>query len=259
MYCKPNHATDPTRRHVRPLNTLQFVVLGGFFLERTDALKVEVNIAAFAVKKPICPIDFTTHSDVEGKVFAHNHKGLGPHVRQGHIRALHTNARNILLSSAETVHTGSDLGNALAHKDCALVRDDLPTSPSDHTDGWLDRRKAITLDEAFDFDPDQGPRFTGDEAGDIRSDTETKSSKAKNIIPPRQTANNADGIDLSLPPLNNVEDCVEDMMRKSLQHGLKAVLDHLHDQPIRIGTMFSGTEFPLIAMKLISDGLEKIG
>ena len=67
------------------------------------------------------------------------------------------------------------------------------------------------------------------------------------------------GIDTSLPPLDNIDAIFADMATKALGLGLDDVLFSLGDRPINIATMCSGTESPLIALELLSKGLEQQG
>lgn len=62
------------------------------------------------------------------------------------------------------------------------------------------------------------------------------------------------GIDLSLPPLNSVEDCFADLTANGLLHGLAEALVGLGDTCIKVATMCSGTEAPLLALGEISKG-----
>jgi len=62
------------------------------------------------------------------------------------------------------------------------------------------------------------------------------------------------GIDLSLPPLSNIQDCMFDMTAKAVNLGLCEALQSLGERPIRVATMCSGTESPLLALDEISKG-----
>lgn len=62
------------------------------------------------------------------------------------------------------------------------------------------------------------------------------------------------GVDLTLPPLSSIEACISHMAEKAVELGLLASIDHLKGRPIRIATMCSGTEAPLLALDLISKG-----
>ncbi|CAA9957087.1 DNA repair protein rad8 [Pyrenophora teres f. maculata] len=63
------------------------------------------------------------------------------------------------------------------------------------------------------------------------------------------------GIDLSLKPLSNIEDCMSDMTIKALKLGLPEALGHLKGRPIKVATMCSGTESPLLALDEICKAL----
>ncbi|KAG9186178.1 hypothetical protein G6011_02734 [Alternaria panax] len=67
------------------------------------------------------------------------------------------------------------------------------------------------------------------------------------------------GIDLSLPPLSSIQECMSDMTAKAVQLGLCEALQSLGERPIRVATMCSGTESPLLALDEISKALGKQG
>ncbi|RMZ69593.1 hypothetical protein GMOD_00006426 [Pyrenophora seminiperda CCB06] len=67
------------------------------------------------------------------------------------------------------------------------------------------------------------------------------------------------GIDQTLPPLSNIEACISDMTGKALELGLPAALGYLKGRPIKVATMCSGTESPLLALNEISKALEAAG
>jgi hypothetical protein len=62
------------------------------------------------------------------------------------------------------------------------------------------------------------------------------------------------GIDLSLPPLSNIEECMLDMTHKAIQLGLDEAVYGLDGRLIKVATMCSGTESPLLALQEISEG-----
>jgi hypothetical protein len=76
------------------------------------------------------------------------------------------------------------------------------------------------------------------------------------------------GLDLSLPPLHSLPDIFEDMVSKGLEMKLEKqkgpekynslqlqdVVDYLGGRKLRIGTMCSGTECPVLALGMINDG-----
>lgn len=56
-----------------------------------------------------------------------------------------------------------------------------------------------------------------------------------------------------LPPLHRLEDIFADMASKALELGFWAVLFQLGGRPLRMATMCSGTEAPLLALELIQN------
>lgn len=62
-----------------------------------------------------------------------------------------------------------------------------------------------------------------------------------------------DGLDRSLPPLSDLKEIFLDMTSRALNMlpGLKLAVKHLQDRPLRVATMCSGTESPIIALNII--------
>lgn len=77
-----------------------------------------------------------------------------------------------------------------------------------------------------------------------------KEKKTKAISKPKA----GKGIDFSLPPLDNVKDCFSDLAAKGLSHGLDRALMKFGSKKLRVATMCSGTESPLLALNEISRG-----
>lgn len=99
---------------------------------------------------------------------------------------------------------------------------------------------------------------------DLEEDAVTKPRTSR----PKKTAKSAGSVkippanktlDLNLPPLSNIEDIFADMASRALKLGLGDALEDLHNRPINVATMCSGTESPLIALQLLSKALEKDG
>ncbi|KAI9683648.1 MAG: hypothetical protein M1829_004953 [Trizodia sp. TS-e1964] len=67
------------------------------------------------------------------------------------------------------------------------------------------------------------------------------------------------GLKEDLPPLHDIEEIFEDMVHKGLKTGLKKAIDHLNSRKLKIATMCSGTESPVLALGLVSDSLKKLG
>ncbi|PKY01331.1 hypothetical protein P168DRAFT_306515 [Aspergillus campestris IBT 28561] len=61
----------------------------------------------------------------------------------------------------------------------------------------------------------------------------------------------------NLSPLYKLDDIYQDITSKALVLGLGAVLKHLGGRALRVATMCSGTESPLLAMELVQQNLRK--
>ncbi|KAF3480333.1 uncharacterized protein GIQ15_05680 [Arthroderma uncinatum] len=66
------------------------------------------------------------------------------------------------------------------------------------------------------------------------------------------------GLDRSLPPISKIEDIFEDLTSRALQNGLGSFLDHIGPRKLRVATMCSGTESPLLALEMIQDSLRRL-
>ncbi|OJD37011.1 c-5 cytosine-specific dna [Diplodia corticola] len=67
------------------------------------------------------------------------------------------------------------------------------------------------------------------------------------------------GIDTNLPPLSNIEDIFKDITQLAMENGFNKTLDALNGHELRIATMCSGTESPVLALELVSEALQQIG
>lgn len=61
-------------------------------------------------------------------------------------------------------------------------------------------------------------------------------------------------LDLSLPPISNIQHIFTDIVKRFPD--LKEVADHLQGRPLRVATMCSGTESPLLALEMICECLK---
>jgi hypothetical protein len=64
----------------------------------------------------------------------------------------------------------------------------------------------------------------------------------------------ANGIDLTLPPLSNIEECMSDMTDKAIKLGLDKTARSLDGRCLKVATICSGTKSPLLALDEISRG-----
>lgn len=59
------------------------------------------------------------------------------------------------------------------------------------------------------------------------------------------------GLDRSLPPICKIEDIFEDLTAQALKNGFDSFLSHIGTRELRVATMCSGTESPLLALEMI--------
>jgi site-specific DNA-cytosine methylase len=154
------------------------------------------------------------------------------------------------ISEVEDVNFNDGVSDASAFSEAAAEseaesEDSIDTAPTDEggsspidTDVALtDEDEPGTIAPIFLRPPKKIARTTA---------TTTKSSASKYV-------------DLSLPPLSNIEEIFQDMAHNALGLGLGEALRELKGRPINVATMCSGTESPLIALQLLSKALEKDG
>jgi hypothetical protein len=95
--------------------------------------------------------------------------------------------------------------------------------------------------------------LTEDEEVDVEVAEPPRKKKQKRAGDSTQ-ARPAKGIDLSLPPLSNMEECMSDMTEKAINLGLDKTARSLNGRCLKVATMCSGTESPLLALDDISRG-----
>ncbi|EFQ99013.1 DNA repair protein rad8 [Nannizzia gypsea CBS 118893] len=66
------------------------------------------------------------------------------------------------------------------------------------------------------------------------------------------------GLDRSLPPIHKIEDIFEDLTAQALKNGFDSFLDHIGARELRVATMCSGTESPLLALEMIRNSLREL-
>ncbi|TKA65822.1 hypothetical protein B0A49_06247, partial [Cryomyces minteri] len=65
-------------------------------------------------------------------------------------------------------------------------------------------------------------------------------------------------IDLTLPPMSDIEEIFEDITSKALENGFRGFVEQLEARPLRVATMCSGTESPLLALQLVAQSLSRM-
>lgn len=63
------------------------------------------------------------------------------------------------------------------------------------------------------------------------------------------------GLDQALPPINNIADIFDDVAFKASHNGFDEVLEHIGLRELRVATMCSGTESPLLALEMLADSM----
>ncbi|KAI5294006.1 hypothetical protein KEM52_004868 [Ascosphaera acerosa] len=66
------------------------------------------------------------------------------------------------------------------------------------------------------------------------------------------------GLNRKLPPLSTIEDIFDDLAKKAMRLGFEKFLDHLQARELKVATMFSGTESPLLALDMLKTSLQRV-
>ncbi|KAK4574111.1 hypothetical protein LTR86_001872 [Recurvomyces mirabilis] len=85
----------------------------------------------------------------------------------------------------------------------------------------------------------------------------TSNSEMKSLL--TRPSGTPKGLDSNLPPLSDIRDIFADETKSALSLGLCDALLHLGGRPLRVATMCSGTESPLLALQMIADALRESG
>jgi hypothetical protein len=133
-------------------------------------------------------------------------------------------------------------------------------------------KKIEGLFETFHFDPDidtqiaKGLKASGDAIGPKEGseelvddeDDDVSAAKAGKAAKRLNGLVIHNGLDRSLPPIHSLSDIFEDMVLTGLDKskGLKVqdFVNHVQGRALRVGTMCSGTECPILALGLVNDG-----
>lgn len=59
------------------------------------------------------------------------------------------------------------------------------------------------------------------------------------------------GLDFNLPPISKIEDIFDDISINAERNGFSNFLDHIGSRDLRVATMCSGTEAPLLALEMV--------
>ncbi|KAI9805360.1 MAG: hypothetical protein M1833_005813 [Piccolia ochrophora] len=89
---------------------------------------------------------------------------------------------------------------------------------------------------------------------------EKVSAKAKNAQVQKRNKDSwtyKSGIDESLKPLHDIEEIFDDMTAKAVNQGLLDTIQRLNGRKLKIATMCSGTESPILALQLVGESLRK--
>ncbi|KAF2631544.1 hypothetical protein BU25DRAFT_384913 [Macroventuria anomochaeta] len=132
-------------------------------------------------------------------------------------------------------------------------------NPEADEESEVDDDEESEVDDAEEFDA--AAETSADEDGDEEdiepelATTSRRRSQPSSTSAPKQ----GKGIDLSLPPLNDIHDITADMASRAVGLGLCDAIRKLEGRPINVATMCSGTESPLLFLQMLSEALDSTG
>jgi site-specific DNA-cytosine methylase len=95
--------------------------------------------------------------------------------------------------------------------------------------------------------------------GTSRTGKQTGKSTTKDMLKLLQReAGEPKGLSTQLPPLSSIDEIFKDITAKALSLGLREALKTT-PVPLRVATMCSGTESPLLALEMVQDALRSLG
>jgi hypothetical protein len=123
--------------------------------------------------------------------------------------------------------------------------------------------KVLSDEEEEFIDGEDGEGSGGDSSDAVMEEEDVseeeapkaKGSKAKATAPPKTKRQGHTALDLSLPPIHDIPEIFSDLVGRVPD--LKNVAEHIHGRKLRVATMCSGTESPLLALGLICESVKE--
>ena len=76
--------------------------------------------------------------------------------------------------------------------------------------------------------------------------------RGKYSTPPGVNSNKSK-LDLTLPPMHQINEIFDDIALKAKEAGIESFLDHIGSRKLKVATMCSGTEAPVMALEMFID------
>jgi hypothetical protein len=129
--------------------------------------------------------------------------------------------------------------------------------PADRIYGHPQAEVEALLQKFSDIDPanafSNGSETAAGTGGTLPNNwSARKSSKKESLVEAKITHNL---LDTGRAPLSDINDIFSDLASKAIKLGFLAACANFQDQPLRIVTMCSGTESPILAMRLLQRGI----
>ena len=201
----------------------------------TDILEVGYNVNSPPSPAPYGPenvairsISQSVYLRTRKQTFVSGYKRLGLHIKRDHLRTSLVHNDNKTPSSPRTMHPATDHSQVLAYGDGLPMDNGIP-SDSSSTNPDSDIELDFASEHEFDSDPEDVFATSDDDTADNQSLPNTPLQDAA------QTKKKV-GVDLSLPPIDNVEGCFDDMVRKACLMGFANAVKKLSGCSIRFGT-----------------------
>ncbi|KAL4807283.1 hypothetical protein BDV18DRAFT_159502 [Aspergillus unguis] len=211
--------------------------------------------------------------------------------RRGHQSSEHQEPQETGMSNIEAVHPSKKLRRSPRNCEGQVQVQSNNEFKVEDRDGINDEFEASTEEEFVDtsISSSTATSIINPEPGvahkKTRNTSATKTRATKRPLPTSstqtpQTLTLPAGIDLSipelvrsrpysgpmrersrlgthLPPLHNLNDIFKSLTNRAIELGLDGVLNHLGDRKLRVATVCSGTESPLLALEMVKENLQK--
>lgn len=115
-----------------------------------------------------------------------------------------------------------------------------------------DKRKRRKKEEGGEIANKVVIRRRGKKGVDIIDETTVPEKEFVDIM--RANYLTANGLDFNLPPMHDLEEIFLDMAKNAVKLGIETFVKHLRGRKLRVVTMCSGTESPLLALQMLCEG-----
>ncbi|KAF2173847.1 hypothetical protein M409DRAFT_62084 [Zasmidium cellare ATCC 36951] len=196
---------------------------------------------------------------LRGPIACESEDELAGHVRSTSVKKRATNTLKAAASKTRTKSRRKDSDDSDFSAESAASDEE----ESDDGDVAMDDSSSVQASESDEQDVVRPKKASKARAKLPAKAKATTTTAASTVAKPRASAKDmvnllrgSKGLDLSLPPVSSIQDIFQDLTSKANAHGLDQAIEHLRkSRPLRVATMCSGTESPLLALEMIKSAL----